>query len=114
MCFSYGFKKTKNQKQGVQTYDFQHPQFLPLQPNLIDSIILEYPNLDPQGELIENFLNQFNYCKLNEYSLKLEINTLEEMNLGLKNELEQIRYNVEKLSLILYFLETGQFGMYII
>jgi uncharacterized protein YigA (DUF484 family) len=112
--FSYGFKKTKRQKKGIQNYVFQHPKFLPLQPRLIDSIILEYPNIDPYGELVDYLLNQFNYCKLNGYSLELEISTLVETNLGLKNELEQIRYNIEQLNLIMYFLETGQLGMCII
>jgi hypothetical protein len=110
MNFSYGFKKTKKQKQSIQIYDFQHPQFIPSHPKLIDSIIIENPNLDPYGEFIDNFLNQFNYCKLNEYSLKLEINILEETNLGLKNELNQMKNNIEQLNLILYWLETGQFG----
>ncbi|KXN74901.1 hypothetical protein CONCODRAFT_1972 [Conidiobolus coronatus NRRL 28638] len=106
---NYGFKKTKKQKQGIQTYDFQHPQFLASQPTLIDSIIFENPDLDPYGEFIDNFVNQYNYCKLNEYSLKSEINTLEETNLRLKNELDQMRGNIEKLNSVLYFLQTEQY-----
>ncbi|KXN74904.1 hypothetical protein CONCODRAFT_1976, partial [Conidiobolus coronatus NRRL 28638] len=106
---NYGFKKTKKQKQSIQTYNFQHPQFLPLQPTLTDNIILENPNLDPYGEFIDSFLIQFNYCKLNEYSLKSEIKILEETNLGLKIELEQMRGNIEQLNSVLYFLETGQY-----
>jgi hypothetical protein len=77
---------------------------------LIDTIILENPNLDPYGKFIETILNKFNYCKLNEYSLKLEINTLEETNLVLKNELEQMKYNIEQSSLILNWLKAQKFG----
>jgi hypothetical protein len=100
----------RKQNLSIQTYDFQHPQFLPLQPILIDSIILESPSLDPYGKFIDNLLNQFNYCKLNECSLKLEIDILEETNSKLRNELKQMRSNIEQLNLILYCLETGQFG----